>query len=253
MAMAGYVAELVPERVFARTIALVHHRFEPILGQLPSLVGVDQTVLDVGTWYGPWTHKAARVARSVVTVEANPVLAAFVARTTPRNVRVIPKAASDRAGRATLWLPPGRRGTEGRASLSPLDAGTAVEVETIRLDSLDVDDVGLIKIDVEGHERQALLGAAGLVEKWRPNLVVEIEDSLAPAVGTLRLLAEWGYVGWFFRRRRWHSLADLDLVAHQQAMAHHVQVGYLEAVLRKSGDRYVNTVLFQPPGATPPR
>lgn len=253
MAIGSYVAGLVPERAFARMIAVAHHRFEPILGQLPSLVRVDQTVLDVGTWYGPWTHKAARFARSVVTVEANPQLAAFVARTTPRNVRVIPKAASDRDGWATLWLPPGRRGTEGRASLSRLDAGTAIEVETFRLDSLDVGDLGLMKIDVEGHEREVLLGATGLVETWKPNLVVEIEDSLSPAKDTLGLLAEWGYVGWFFCHRRWHPLADLDLVAHQRAMSHHREVGYLEAVLRKNGDRYVNTVLFLPAGSAPLR
>lgn len=253
MTLVSTVAGFVPERAFARTIALAHHRFEPILGQVPSLVRSDQTVLDVGAWYGPWTHKAARIARSVVTVEANPELAAFVARTTPPNVEVIAKAAADRAGRATLWLPPGRRGTEGRASLSRLKGGTPVEVETIRLDSLEIADLGLVKIDVEGHEREALLGATGLIERWQPNLVVEIEDALAPAKDTLAVLDEWGYVGWFYRYRRWHPLAGFDIVAHQQEMAGHARVGYLKAVLVRGGDQYVNTVLFRPPGAAPPR
>jgi FkbM family methyltransferase len=252
MTVVSRVAGLVPERMFAQAIALAHHRFEPILGQLGSLVRTDQTVLDVGAWYGPWTHKSARIARSVVTVEANPELAAFLARTTPPNVEVVAKAASDRAGKATLWLPPGRRGTEGRASLSRLEGGRPIEVETIRLDSLGITDLGLIKIDVEGHEREALLGASDLVEKWQPNLVIEIEAALSPAKATLAVLDEWGYVGWFFRGRRWHPLAGLDIVSHQKEMADHLRVGYLKAVLTRSGDRYVNTVLFRPPGASPP-
>jgi FkbM family methyltransferase len=250
--LATRAAGLVPERALVRTIAVPHHRFEPILGQVRSLVRPDQSVLDVGAWYGPWTHKSARVARRVVTVEANPEMAAMVARTAPPNVEVVAKAASDRPGKATLWLPPGRRGSEGRASLSKLEGGTPVEVDTIRLDSLDVADLGLVKIDVEGHEREALLGATGLVERWWPNLVVEIEDCYSPVHETLALLDDWGYVGWFYRGGRWHPLSELDIVAHQRQMAHHRRVGYLGSVLRHSGDHYVNTVLFRPPGAPPP-
>ena len=253
MTLASRLAELVPDRSFARTIALAHQRFEPILGQLRALVRPDQTVLDVGAWYGPWTQKAARIARSVITVEANPDLAAFVARTTPPNVEVIAKAASDQVGTATLWLPPGRRGTEGRASLSRLEGGTPVDVETFRLDSLDIEGLGLIKVDVEGHERQALLGSTGLIEKWRPSLVVEIEDALSPAKDTLTLLDEWGYVGWYYRDRQWSALAGFDIAAHQRDMADHLGDGYLKALLTGSGARYVNTVLFLPPEvASPP-
>ncbi|WP_242606110.1 FkbM family methyltransferase [Frankia sp. Cppng1_Ct_nod] len=107
--------------------------------------------MDIGAWYGPWTHWLSRRARSVVAVEANPELAAFISRTARLNVRVVAKAASDREGIAELWLPEGGRGTEGRASLSPLGPGHTVKVKTIRLDRLDVDNVGLVKIDVEGH------------------------------------------------------------------------------------------------------
>lgn len=247
--LASRIAAAVPDKTFARTISLSYRAFEPILSQVPTMVRPDQTALDVGAWYGPWTRRLAAAARSVVTVEANPELAAFVDRTTPSNVTVVGKAASDEPGTATLWLPPGGRGTEGRASLSKLPGGRAVQVEKIRLDSLDLSDLGLIKIDVEGHERSALLGASGLVEKWRPNLVVEIEDAYSPAAETLDVLSEWDYEGWFFLDGRWRPLAGFDIVAHQREMAGVLKHGYIRCVVTRSAARYVNTVLFRPRGS----
>ncbi|WP_277602668.1 MULTISPECIES: FkbM family methyltransferase [Protofrankia] len=249
------LAELAPDRMFAAAVAVAHRRFEPILRRVGTFVTPRQTALDVGAWYGPWSHWMSRHARRVVTVEPNPELAAFVTRTCRPNVTVVPKAASDVEGFAELWLPPGGRGTEGRACLLPQGCGHAertghtehtVKVETVRLDSLDVDDVGLVKIDVEGHELAVLRGAEGIIRRWRPNLVVEIEDSRSPAAATLELLRSWHYRGWFLDRGRMRPLDDFDLVGHQREMAPLAHHGYLRAVLTGSGHRYVNTILFLP-------
>lgn len=74
---------------------------------------------------------------------------------TPYNVGL-----SDQPGQAT----PGPRGT--------LDtAGGPIPV--ITLDSLDLDDVTVIKIDVEGMESRVLAGAAGTLARCRPYVYVE--------------------------------------------------------------------------------
>lgn len=244
MPLVSALAERVPDRAFATALAYAHRRFEPVLGQVRTLVAPRQTAIDVGAWYGPWTHWLARACRRVVTVEANPELAEFLTRMAPPNVYIVPAAASDVAGTAELWLPDGGKGTEGRASLSPQGSrGRLVAVDTIRLDDLDVPDVGLVKIDVEGHELAVLRGAEALVRRWRPTLVVEIEDARAPAAPTLELLAGWGYEGSFFSGGLWHPLAGFDLAAHQRerAAAH----GYLR-IVAGGGDGYVNTVVFRP-------
>ncbi len=246
MAVVSLLAEMVPDRVFATAIAVAHRRFEPILRRVGTFVAPHQTALDVGAWYGPWTHWMSRHAGRVVTVEPNPGLAAFVARTCRPNVTVVSKAASDGEGFAELWLPPGGRGTEGRASLTPQDGGRTVKVETIRLDGLDVDNVGLVKIDAEGHELAALRGAEGIIRRWRPNLIIEIEDDRSPASVTLELLRSWNYQGWFLDRGRMRSLTGFDLVAHQREMAPVARRGYLRAVVTGSGRRYTNTILFLP-------
>jgi FkbM family methyltransferase len=173
-------------------------------------------------------------------------MAAFVARTARRNVRVVAKAAAEEAGTAQLWLPAGGRGTEGRASLTPQGTGRTIPVETIRLDSLDLADLGLIKIDVEGHELAALRGAAGLVERFRPTLVVELEDARASAAPILELLDSWDYAGSYLRDGVWRPLAGFDLGGHQRAMAHRLSGGYLGDVVSGVGGSYVNTVVFRP-------
>ena len=69
------------------------------------------------------------------------------------------------------------------------------KVPIVRLDSYEADNdlgrVGLVKVDVEGHELAVLRGAAGLLERHRPALILEVNDPVAP-------LAEWidrhGYV-----------------------------------------------------------
>ncbi|MBL7495227.1 FkbM family methyltransferase [Frankia sp. CNm7] len=247
MALVSAIAERIPDRAFATAIAYAHRRAEPMLDLVKMFVTADQTAVDVGAWYGPWTYWLARAARSVVTVEANPELADFVRRTAPDNVTVITAAASDEAGTATLWLPPGGKGTEGRASLQQQQGnGHSLEVETIRLDSLDVANVGLIKIDVEGHELAALRGAEKLVRRWRPTLIVEIEDSRSPAADTIGLIESWGYEGIVLKDGRSHSLAEFDLVGHQQSIKDQFGHGYLRHVATKVGDRYVNMIVFRP-------
>ena len=70
---------------------------------------------------------------------------------------------------------------------------TVVEggVPVVRLDDVipAARPVGLIQLDVEGSEQQALEGAIGLVERWRPALLLE----RPPEAWLERMLAPLGY------------------------------------------------------------
>uniref|UniRef100_UPI001916C781 FkbM family methyltransferase n=1 Tax=Mycobacterium paraintracellulare TaxID=1138383 RepID=UPI001916C781 len=48
-----------------------------------------------------------------------------------------------------------------------------IDVPVKRLDDLHLDDIGLIKIDVEGHELAVLRGATQTLTRNRPAIVVE--------------------------------------------------------------------------------
>jgi FkbM family methyltransferase len=66
-----------------------------------------------------------------------------------------------------------------------------INVEAIRLDSLPIGRVDLIKIDVEGMELETLEGARNLLSKHKPVLIIEIIKSDRASIGML--LASLGY------------------------------------------------------------
>ena len=252
MTLVSRASAMLPDKAFVAAIARAHRRFEPELGRIvAAFTGGD--VLDVGAWYGPWTYWLAKKAGHVVSFEPNPDVAAVLERCVAPNVTVQRIAASDENGTASLTLPAGGKGTEGRASLEGLDdGGRVVDVETWRLDDLDLDALGIrdltmMKVDVEGHERAAIAGALGVIERWHPLLVVEIEERHGGIAPTVDLLEGAGYSGKVLVDDTWVGLADFDLAAHQTDYLANDQGGsYLQIVARR-GSRYVNNVVFTHP------
>jgi FkbM family methyltransferase len=248
--MASLAASALPDRVFVALIARAHRRFEPEIKRVVAAYPGGGTFVDVGAWYGPWTHWIAPKAARVVAFEPNPDVARVLAATVAGNVTVVRAAASSEVSTAVLSLPEGGRGTEGRASLEVLTgSGRAVEVPTQRIDDLDVVDVRLVKIDVEGHEMPALEGARALLERDHPVLCVELEErhgGIAPAVDWLGGL---GYRGQVLVGGHWIALDDFDLAAHQLQHAEKVAGGYLK-IAASGNDRYVNNVVFVHPEST---
>ncbi|WP_019067029.1 FkbM family methyltransferase [Streptomyces hokutonensis] len=250
------LAPLLPTRLVAAAARAVYPRFEPELARLTDLLPPDcGTAVDVGGWYGPWTHRLWRHARQVVTVEPVPHLAGLLAAAAPAHARVIPAAASDRPGTARLWLPPDDEGDRGVSSLVRRDIhARAVHVRCVTLDGLGLKDVGFIKIDVDGSELAVLHGATGLLARDRPALFVELESRIQPIAPVVTYLSLLGYEGWVLpdRNRDWVRLSAFPLEEHQARTSYVVSQGLLRRVLPFSrGPRYVNSVLFLPAGRSP--
>jgi hypothetical protein len=65
------------------------------------------------------------------------------------------------------------------------EGGRLVDVETRRLDDVvEPSEVSLVKIDVEGHERDALQGAPRILANGRARLIVEFYPDGLRAAGT---------------------------------------------------------------------
>jgi FkbM family methyltransferase len=247
MNLMSSAASLLPDAAFVGAIARTYRRFEPELPRVVASFPKGENALDVGTWYGPWTYYLAKRAGHVTSFEPNTAVADVLERTVPSNVTVLRMAASNEDGSATLTLPEGGRGTEGRATLQGLaDGGRTATVPTRRLDDLDLGEVSLIKIDVEGHETKVLEGAVALVEASWPVLVVEIEERHGGIAPPVSLLREWGYRGQVLVEKRWTPLDDFDLVAHQREHLEQAEMGYLESVVR-GRRRYINNIVFTHP------
>ena len=72
------------------------------------------------------------------------------------------------------------------------DAGNAKHyIPMIALDSLSLTDIGLIELDLEGYEYDALLGAKKTIQKNKPVLIIENADDRIK-----QFLSSLGYVEW---------------------------------------------------------
>jgi FkbM family methyltransferase len=241
----------LPERLLVRLVSVAYRRFEPEIRRLGELTGAaGGTMVDVGSWYGPWARRLARRADRVVCMEPTP-LHKILQRTLPAGVEVIAAAASDHAGEAEMWLSAEHGAVQGVSSLHKRDIHHAsIKVPLVTIDSLGLHNVTFMKIDVEGHEVAVLNGAADTIKRDRPRLFVEVEQRVQPVSEVIGLLAMWGYDGWVRPGRRWLPLTGFDLVGSQAKTCHAAERGLLRRALWPY-PRYVNSVLFLPDGQQP--
>jgi len=103
------------------------------------------------------------------------------------NVHLVNAALSDASGACNLAVTNAAgvpSGGGSRLKPDPLDGEVVELVPLVTVDEVVPADrnVGVIELDVEGHEQQALLGALGVIARCRPVVIVE----QAPAAGWLR-------------------------------------------------------------------
>lgn len=233
----GRLVSLLPDPVVYRITPVLYRRQEPELARLRTFVPRDATAVDIGGWLGPWTSELSRWCRSVHTFEPQPDLAAYLRRVVADNVTVHEAAVSDTAGVLPLVIPSADSATKALASLDrePGEGAVVHQVEVVRLDDLELADVGFVKIDVEGREREVIDGARELLAAQRPRLLLEAEQRHldTPLQELFDLVIGLGYAGWYLHGDRWHRLADFDLERDQLA---HVD--------DLTGGDYVNNFLF---------
>jgi len=172
---------LIPAELYARYLVNKHmHRGEAELRVLADFVPAGRVAVDVGAHKGVYARVLSGLASHVHAFEPNPVAFAWLKRALPGNVTPHAIALSDRDGQAELFLPRrGRRFSRSGGSLNPRKARNPhgkVRVTVRMLDSLGLQDVGFIKIDVEGAEAQVLQGARATIARFRPVLQIELEE-----------------------------------------------------------------------------
>lgn len=195
---------------------------EPELTILDGVSAPGRTFVDVGANLGLYAHAAVLRGMRVVAVEPHPLLARNLRRLFGRKVTVIHAALSDRPGRRSMYLPShAGRELDARGSLEvAANRGLAqreIEVESTTLDALELREVAVIKIDVEGHELAVLQGGRQLIQRDRPALLVEIEERHHPggSAAVFALFEELGYRCYFFWRHRLWPLAEFEPARHQ--------------------------------------
>jgi FkbM family methyltransferase len=146
-------------------------------------------ILDIGANTGAYAlmAQACRPDASVIAFEPVRRIAERLARNVALNgykIEVEKLAVSDRSGTATFHDSESDNAYAG--SLEAEQAGNSITypVEVISIDDYfkkrPAQPVSLIKLDVEMHEPAALRGMAGMLQRDRPALLVEV---LRPVIG----------------------------------------------------------------------
>jgi FkbM family methyltransferase len=247
------LAERLPRKLFVRLVALQYPLFEPELRRLNEFVPKSKVAVDVGTWWGPWSWWLARRVPRVEAFEPNAAIFKSLQSTLPGNVVLHNVALSDHCGHSVLWSPGHDLGTEGRSTLTENGHRGWVrqDVLTETLDGFGFSDVGFVKVDVEGHELAVLGGAATLLAKEQPNVLVEVEQKHQSAEHMDKVFAfmdDMGYDGRFLVHGAWLPLSALDREAVRVRGETEQRHGMLRNTL--SRDRYIHNFLFVPRGET---
>jgi FkbM family methyltransferase len=180
-------------------------------------------MVDVGANIGIYTHVGRKYSARIHAVEPIPQLAASLRRLYRHDrVEVWQCALSDHEGKARLFVPvSGNRRIDSRASLIPDLSKTAkeeeIEIAIRTLDGLMLRQVGLIKIDVEGHEQEVLRGGIRLIERDHPTVIVEAEERMRAGVipSVFWFFGQRGYDGFFILHDRLMRTGDFKASCHQ--------------------------------------
>jgi len=177
-------------------LAIQYLKYTAILGWEPEVKCIQSyarkstMAIDVGANMGLWTYAMATsgLFEKVIAFEPNRALTRDLLNADFESVTVSHVAVSDKAGTGTLRIPKkgafflsGWASLEDQLDLDP-DAVQEMAVETVRLDDLVLQDVGFIKIDVEGHEVELLKGAHNFFQRNKPVCLIECRERNKAAV-----------------------------------------------------------------------
>ena len=193
---------IIPSKLYIRRLVLK----EWIKGRtdikfLRYLINRNLNSLDVGAYKGVYTYFISKYSRAVYAFEPNPKSYKILKRTVDKNVKVLPYALSDKSSYNFLKIPKGKKGYSnqgGSIRNVKLDKNYGkLKIETKKIDDLKLKNIGFIKIDAEGVELKVLKGAKKLIKKYKPNLLIEIEERYIsePIEKSLQKILNMGYRG----------------------------------------------------------
>ena len=193
---------IIPSKLYIRRLVLK----EWIKGRtdikfLRYLINRNLNSLDVGAYKGVYTYFISKYSRMVYAFEPNPKSYKILKRTVDKNVKVLPYALSDKSSYNFLKIPKGKKGYSnqgGSIRNVKLDKNYGkLKIETKKIDDLKLKNIGFIKIDAAGVELKVLKGAKKLIKKYKPNLLIEIEERYIsePIEKSLQKILNMGYRG----------------------------------------------------------
>lgn len=215
--------EAMSPRLLLKFRILARRGFELELEWLPRFCDKDRESIDIGAHWGLYSFFMVRYSKKVHAFEPNPDVFNVLKRGLGSKIKTWHYALSDYSGECELRIPEDEPGGATIESLNLLEEAqdytnikkTLVPVK--RLDEFGFNNIGFIKIDVEGHEESVVSGALETIKRSRPNFLIEIEERhhTRALEKVALILKELNYLGFFLKDGRMRSLVDFDQDRHQ--------------------------------------
>ena len=217
---------------------------EKELKLIPLICRKNQYFVDVGANLGAYTYAAMKYSSHVYAIEPHPQLAHLLKKRFQNKITVLESALSDRNGQVKMYVPQkDGQDIKTRNSLeiqaNPGYSLNHINVEMVKLDDLNLNNIAAIKIDVEGHEMSTLKGSLKVLKEQKPTVLVEVEKRHNPHKShqVFELLQEHGYRGYFMMDNELKSLECFDFEQYQKSDQQKIPG-------QKRSSNYINNFLF---------
>ena len=158
----------------------------------------EKTCLDIGANIGNHSVCFSQIFRQVYAFEPHPrnYLLLKANSMLRSNINTIETALGSRHSRANMSF---NMENMGQSSIAKRVGDYNIEVEIDTLDNFvhkhDIDDIALIKLDVEGHEEDVLKGAFETLNNQKPIVVMEClpDDIVNGSSSSIKMLQSMGY------------------------------------------------------------
>ncbi|MEI7805214.1 MAG: FkbM family methyltransferase [Hyphomicrobiales bacterium] len=198
--------------------------------------------IDAGVAQGHYFRRLQKLSLACIGFEPNPIQYAQLQKRFS-GAQIENCALSDRSGEVELRVPivrgvsyDGYGTIETSNTLS--DFGGCPQrrftVKTCTLDEFEITNVGFVKIDVEGHEIDALNGAVRTIAACRPNFLIESEERhrSGATAAVFKFFQDRSYRGCFLHAGRPQDVSEFHAPTHQNLPPH--------------AGRYTNNFIFFP-------
>lgn len=214
---------LVPDWIRVRERAWREKRTgEKEIKIIPDLLVNCCRAIDIGANIGVWSYWLSKYSKQVESFEPNPKIFNVLKNIKIKNVNAYNIALSNRSGVADLLVPKGSKGFSNQgASLSNIKVGgehKSVSVISKCLDDYNFSNVSFIKIDVEGHEHEVIEGATATINKFKPTMVIEMEEkhNKIPIEEQISSVENLGYACHVFTNDKIRKIDEIDLNKHHR-------------------------------------
>ena len=188
--------------------------------------------LDIGVYRGVYSYKLSQNFKTVHSFEPNPLLYPYLEKNLKKvinNMILYNLALSDINGSSELKLPIRSKSIFknnieelfklGAATMHPnniIDNFKKVPIQMKRLDDIKIkNNIGFIKIDVEGHEKNVIQGGLDTIKRNKPILLIEIEEkhTKKPVEETINFIKSLNYNAFIYKER---TLIEFDGINKNQ-------------------------------------